>query len=163
MRRADILRDVPCRARARVPTTGLALLGLAAAACGGGDVTNPLTPADVTGTYALASIGAYPLPAPFGTGTAVIYDTLTLARDSTFRERQGAGALGTTVVNDSGTYIGRWTLSAASGQLVLLTAVVHGSPTPATFTVVNRGASITFNDGGAANTSGVLWVWNRVK
>lgn len=131
----------------------------------GADPVSPLTPADVVGTYALQSINGHALPAPFGQGTTIIYDTMVVARDSTFAGRNGGGVLGSNVVTDSGTYAGRWTLDAAGGQLVTTTPLPHAVEETLTFTVVNRGTSLTFNAGPVdpSNPGGGLWVYNRVR
>ena len=143
---------------------GVALLGLAAACAG--DATGPLTPADVVGTYALASINGTTLPAPYGQETAIIYDTLIVARDSTIVERDGAGALGSRVVTNSGTYTGHWALDAVGGQLRVTYETDHGVGLTSAFAVVDRGASLTLDVAGFKNPplpGGGRWVYTRVR
>lgn len=157
-------RTVARQRRAQAAATGLALVGLAVAACGGGP-TSPLTPADVVGTYALQSINGQALPAPYGQGTATVYDTLSVAPDSTWTERFGGGLLGSSVVTYYRTSTGQWTLGATGRQLLIMQPVGHAVIDTSTYTVVNRGASLRFDAGpvGPANPGGGLWVYNRVR
>lgn len=152
--------------RLAVRTRGLmSFTGLAWAVAACGDPVSPLTPTDVVGTYALQSIDGHVMPAPYGQGTALIYDTLVVARDSTFVDRGGAGALGSSLVTYPLTYGGRWMLDAAGGRLVTTSDAGHGVVDTVTFKVVNRGTSLTF-DAGPVNPSdpgGGLWVYNRVQ
>ena len=152
----------------RLPARTRGLMSLAAlawtvVACS--DPASPLTPADVVGTYALQSIDGHTVPAPYGQGTALIYDTLVVARDSTFVDRGGGGVLGSSMVTYPGTYTGRWTLDATGGRLVTTSDAGHGVTDTVTFTVVNRGASLTYDAGPVdpSNPGGGLWVYNRVR
>ena len=86
---------MPCTAphcAARWATVAAARGALALAGCG--DPTAPLTPADVTGTYVLASKGGVVPPIPFGTGTTIVADTITFRTDSTWQSVEASGDIG---------------------------------------------------------------------
>lgn len=161
--RAPVQRPRPTRRSVTVFAVLGTLSGLSAC---GADPASPLTSADVVGTYALTSIAGTALPAPYGEGTALLYDTLTMARDSTVTERDGAGALGSRVVTYPGRYAGRWTLDATGGQLRITYPGAGNTSTTSTFTVVNRGASLTLTVPGFTDPpapGGGLWVYTRVR
>ena len=120
--------------------------------------------ADVVGTYALTSIDGQSLPAPFGQSSTIIYDTLTFVRDSTYTSHEGGGALCSPVVTDSGRYTGVWTLDAATGRVLTTNFGKHNVPITAPFTVIDRGASLTFDAVVyPGNPGGGLWVFERVR
>ena len=86
---------MPCTAPHRAAcwaTVAAAAGALALAGCG--DPTAPLTPADVTGTYVLASKGGVVPPIPFGTGTTIVADTITFRTDSTWQSVEASGDIG---------------------------------------------------------------------
>ena len=121
--------------------------------------------ADVVGTYALTSINGHPVPAPFGEGSALIYDTLSLAADSTWTWWYGSGALGSAVVVWTGRYAGSWTLDAATGQALVTQQPRNAAPVMVSYTVLNRGASLTVNTGPVdpSRPGTGLWVYDRVR
>ena len=109
-----------CRGpRAAGATVGLAVL----AACGEPTAPPPLTPADVTGTYVLASLDGVAPPVPFGEGTTIVADTTWYAADGTWRSITVSGVVGGGLVpRNVGRYSGTWRLDASR------TILYEGSP-----------------------------------
>lgn len=143
-------------------TRGLAAaaasLAAAVAGCGEPTAPPPLTPADVTGTYVLASLDGVALPAPFGEGTTIVADTTWYAADGTWRSITVSGVVGGGLVPRSvGRYSGLWRLDASRAILY------EGSPSQNVgevleipFTVRERGRALEWR-----GRSGV-WRYVRV-
>lgn len=114
--------------------------GLLAAACSG-DPTAPLAPDDVTGTYALVSIGGRPVPVVTGAGT-MHSSVITINANATWsvREETQSSTPGSTptVITAGGT----WVLDARASTLRLINTTVRGTDS-FTYSVRDRGRVLT--------------------
>ena len=148
---------MPCTAphRAARWATGAAAAGaLALAGCG--DPTAPLTPADVTGTYVLASKGGVVPPIPFGTGSTVVADTTHFRADNTWESIEVSGDVGAGLTPKRvRRFSGTWRIDAGRGILYRRTPNA-GALIESSYVVRDRGRTLEYAEPGG------VWRYARV-
>ena len=150
------------RRRLRAAHAGATVLA-AGLAAGCGEPTSPLTPADVTGTYALSTVGGRLLPWAFpnGNGSTLVADTLTLAADGTWTEVEHDGFVASMVPGRTASYNGTWTFDAQHAAL-RVTQSVEGAALTSVYQVGGRGARLAVDTGNDAG-GGRIWVYVKVR
>ena len=139
-----------------------------ALAAGCGDATAPITSADVVGVYALSSIDGQTMPAPFGVGSTIVFDSLSLGADGTWRDHYASGTLSDSTPREERTFSGTWTLDAKSRiiQVSYPAPPRSGSnPTLTSLYRVDPRAAVLTLDAGPVNPArpgGGIWVYQRV-
>ena len=138
----------------RVVWLATAAGALALAGCG--DPTAPLTPADVTGTYVLASVGGIVPPIPFGTGTTIVADTVRYSADSAWTSTTVSGlAGGGLTATGVGRWSGTWRLDPSRATLHRIQRV-QGNDLVTVYRVQPRGRVLESTD-----VSGQVWRYMR--
>ena len=144
-------------------TRGLAAAAasLAAAVAGCGEpTTSPpsLTPADVTGTYVLASLDGVAPPVPFGEGTTIVADTTRYAADGTWASVTVGGLAGGAPPISSQRFSGTWALDAQARVIRIRYDADRGPPTVSAYEVLARGRMLQF----VSPSTSKVWRYNRV-